>query len=110
MVQTLDFNKVKKNYFTVTLNDENRTRLMLLTPTKRLLTEMLSKFPDNIEGVPSDDDLNTLYDLTARLMNRNKTGIRVTDEQLAELLDIEDLITFFNAYTDFIKQLANAKN
>lgn len=109
MAQTLDFNKVKKNYFTVTLNDENRTRLMLMTPTKGLLEELGTMLPQG-DDVPTEEDLIALYDLTARLMSRNKTGIRVTGEQLAEILDFEDLILFFTTYTDFIKQLANAKN
>lgn len=110
MAQTLDFNKLKKEYFTVTLNDENHTRLMLITPTKGLLTEMMSKLPDDIDGVPGADDLNVLYDLTARLMSRNKTGTIVTGEQLAEILDFEDLIIFFNAYTEFIGSMSNQKN
>lgn len=110
MVQTLDFNKVKKNYLTITLNDEKKTKLLVMTPTKALLTELSTMLPDNADEIPGEDDLNALYELTARLMSRNKAGIRVTGAQLAEILDFEDLVIFFNAYTEFVSALANEKN
>ena len=110
MTQILDFNKVKKNYFTVTLNDEKKTKLLIMTPTKKLLTELSTMLPDNTDEIPSEEDLNALYELTARLMNRNKTGVKVTGDQLAEILDFEDLIIFFNAYSEFIAGAANEKN
>ena len=110
MANTLDFNKAKKNYFTVILNDEKKTKLALMTPTKRLLTELINTLPELNGNTPTDEDVNTLYEFTARLMSRNKTGQQVTAEYLAEILDFEDLVTFFTAFTDFITEAANQKN
>lgn len=110
MAQVLDFNKVKKNYLTITLNDEKQTKLMIMTPTKKLLTDLMEMLPDSNGELPSEEDLSSLYELSARLMSRNKTAKRITAEELEELLDFEDLITFFNAYTDFITATANEKN
>lgn len=110
MAQVLDFNKVKKNYFTIVLNDDKKTRLQVKTPTKGLLMELTTSLPDTSGAMPSEEDLAALYDFAARLMSRNKTDTIVTGEQLAEILDFEDLIVFFTAFTDFITELTNSKN
>lgn len=110
MTNTLDFNKVKKNYFTITLNNEERTKLQVMTPTKRLLSELATILPETSGGMPSDEDLKSLYNFAAQLMSRNKAGREVTAEELEEILDFEDLIIFFTAYTDFIVGVTNEKN
>lgn len=109
MAQILDFNKVKKQYLTIVLPDENQTKLMLMTPTKKLLTALSTMLPDT-EDVPTEEDLAALYELSAQLLSRNKTGRKVTADELAELLDFEDLLAFFTAYTAFIESIANSKN
>ena len=110
MAQVLDFNKVKKNYLTIVLPDEEKTRLQVMTPTKRLLTELSTMLPEMSDGMPTEEDLNVLYEFCAQLMSRNKAGIKVTGEQLAERLDFEDLISFFEVYTDFVNEAASSKN
>ena len=110
MAQVLDFNKIKKQYLTVTLNDADQTKLMIMTPTKQLLTELASMLPDSAGEMPSEEDLASLYALTARLMSRNKAGKKVTAQELADILDFEDLMIFFDAYGDFITGIANQKN
>lgn len=110
MAQTLDFNKFKKNYLTIVLPDEDKTRLQVMTPTKRLLTELATMLPDTTDGLPSEEDLNALYAFCARLMSRNKAAKKITGEQLAECLDFEDLIAFFEIYTDFVNGVASSKN
>lgn len=110
MAQTLDFTKIKKNYLPITLNDEKKTKLLVMTPTKKMLTELSAMMPESAEEVPGEKDLSALYTLSAKLMSRNKTGTHITGEQLEKILDFEDLIIFFNAYTDFIVETANSKN
>ena len=110
MAQTLDFNKFKKNYLTIILPDEDKTKLQVMTPTKRLLTELMTILPDTSGGMPSEEDLNGLYEFCARLMSRNKTGKVITGDQLAECLDFEDLIAFFKIYTDFVTEVSGSKN
>lgn len=110
MAQTLDFNKFKKNYLTIILPDEDKTKLQVMTPTKRLLTELMTILPDKSDGMPSEEDLNGLYNVCAQLMSRNKAGRVITGEQLAECLDFEDLIAFFETYTDFVTEVSGSKN
>lgn len=110
-MQTLDFNKVKKEYFVVTLSDENKTKLQIMTPTKRMLSEVMEEFSTFTGGdTPTAEDLSTMYDLCARLMSRNRMGVQITGDQLAEILDFEDIFTFIEAYTTFITEKATAKN
>lgn len=110
MTKTLDFNKTKKNYLTIILPDEEKTRLQVLTPTKRLLAELTNILPDVTDDMPNEEDLNGLYEFCARLMSRNKAGVKITGEQLAECLDFEDVIAFFETFTDFINEVAGSKN
>lgn len=110
MAKTLDFNKNRKRYLTIILPDEEQTKLLVMTPTKRLLTELMTLLPDVSGGMPSEEDLNGLYDFCAQLMSRNKAGKKITGEQLAECLDFEDVIAFFETFTDFINEVAGSKN
>ena len=43
-------------------------------------------------------------------MSNNRLGKQVSSEGLAELLDIEDLIEFFQAYMEFINDINAVKN
>lgn len=106
----LDFNKNKKKTITIILPDEKKTRLQVLTPTKALLSELSTRLPESKTTIPTDEDLDALYEFCARLMSRNKTATVITGEQLALCLDFEDLIQFLEAYTDFIVELSSSKN
>lgn len=109
-MRTLDFNKTKKQYLTIILPDEDKTRLQLLTPTKGLLTRLALMIPDNSGSLPDDQELGDLFTFCAELMSRNKTGRKVTGEELAECLDLEDLLVFMGEYTDFVNEVAGQKN
>jgi hypothetical protein len=109
MSNVLDFNKVKKNFLRVILPDEQRTEIKVLTPTKSLLTELTTMLPEGGE-TPTEDDINALYAFCARLMSRNREGLAVTGEQLADCLDFEDLMTFLDTYTTFVTGLTDSKN
>lgn len=109
MSNVLDFNKVKKNYLKIILPDDDQTTLRVLTPTKRLLTELTTILPEGGD-MPTDEDVSALYDFCARLMSRNKDGQTVTGEQLADCLDFEDLMTFLEKYTEFVSGLTDSKN
>lgn len=110
MAKTLDFNKFKKNYLTIILPDEEQTKIQVMTPTKQLLTELSTILPEMSGGMPTEEDLNGLYAFCAQLMSRNKAAKVITGEQLAECLDFEDIIAFFETYTDFVNEVASSKN
>lgn len=113
MAKAFNFNTIKKEFFTVTLPDKKKTTLMISTPTKEIMDDLenlkngLKENPD-VEG--NTQVLDDLYDTIARIMSRNKGGITVTKKDLESILDVTDLIYFFNAYVSFIEEVANSKN
>jgi hypothetical protein len=113
MAKPLDFNKLKKRYLNVTLADEKQTTIMIGTPTKSVMDDLLA-MRSALEDVESDDVdadvMNDLYDVCAKVMSRNKGGVTITADHLAECLDFEDIMIFFNAYMEFVGEIADEKN
>ena len=107
-MQELDFNLIKRHYLPITLNDENKTHLDIMTPTKRLYSAILT-LPD-MEGEVKPEDLDQIYYVCAQLMSRNKQSRKVTREDLKECLDYEDLALFMAAYVNFLAEIASEKN
>lgn len=113
MSKTLNFNNVKKHFFTVTLADEKNTVLMIGTPTKAIMDDLtllqksMTTVSDSESNAEATDDL---YNACARVMSRNKAGVKITKEFLAEIFDFEDITIFFNAYMDFIDEVIASKN
>lgn len=109
MSKTLDFNKLKKKFMTVTLADENNTVLMINTPTKAIMDGFLA-MRDSLSEDMENDALDELYDIVARIMSHNRNGKKFTKEEVQELFDYEDIIIFIRAYTEFINEVIDAKN
>lgn len=110
MAKTFDFNKVKPKTMTVTLSDEKKTTLLVMTPDKKLRDQLVALY-ENIEDADEDEVQEALYDLTAKVMSRNKQGIEITAEKLKELYeDVDYLMAFLDAYSEFVGELTNSKN
>ena len=113
MAKAFNFNTIKKEFFTVTLPDEKKTSLMISTPTKEIMDD-LQNLKNSLREDPDVESntqvLDDLYETIARIMSRNKGGITVTKKDLEKILDVTDLIYFFNAYVSFIEEVANSKN
>ena len=112
-MKSLNFNNVKKTYLTVTLADENNTTIMIGTPTKAIMDDLVL-LQSGLETI-SEDDANVdatdeLYSACAKVMSRNKGGIKSSKEFLEEIFDFEDIMIFFNAYMDFITEVTSGKN
>lgn len=107
----LNFNNVKKTYMTITLPDDENTKLMIMTPTKSILDKLIG-MEEFISGVDEVGPgvLGDLYNVCAEIMNRNKAGRKITTEYISEVLDFEDLIIFFNAYMEYVGSASNSKN
>lgn len=107
----MDFTTRKKEYLTVKLNDENKTVLLVGTPTKAILDEFIA-INDKIStgGGADNEAISDLYAVCAKIMSFNKAGVKITGEYLSEFFDIEDITYFLRGYTDFISSLTNAKN
>lgn len=113
MANVLNFNNVKKRYLTVTLPDEQKTTLMIGTPTKAIMDELIL-LKSGIETLEEDETnteaLDDLYSACAKIMSRNKGGVKITTEFLSELFDFEDILLFFNTYMNFLSELTSSKN
>lgn len=113
MANYLNFNKIKKRFLTVELADEKNTKIMIGTPTKAIMDDLLS-LRDSLIGVSGDnisaDATDELYDSCARLMSRNKAGKKISKEYLEKIFDFEDILIFFGAYMEFLDGITNAKN
>ena len=113
MAKMLNFNNVQKQFLTITLADEKNTTLLIGTPTKAIMddltllqTSMVSVNDSESNKEVTDD----LYSACARVMSRNKAGVKITKEFLSEIFDFEDILIFFNAYMDFIHEVTGSKN
>ena len=113
MAKPLNFNTVKKHFWNITLADEKNTTLLIGMPTKAIVDE-LSALQDLIDEY-NEDKTNTqanddMYTACARMMSRNKAGIVITKEHLAEFFDYEDIILFTDGYMNFVNEVVNSKN
>ena len=112
MSNTLDFNKIKKKYLNVTLADEQNTTIMIGTPTKAIMNDLMS-LKSSLETMTDDasvDTIGELYEACAKVMSRNKAGKKIEKEHLEQIFDFEDILIFFNAYMEFVSVLASEKN
>ena len=113
MANVLNFNTTKKQYLTVTLPDEKNTTLMVCMPTKALFEE-LDSIKHSFGSANNNESLNQaledLYDLVARIMSRNKGGVKITKEDLENCLDFEDIVLFFQSYLTFVNGVKTSKN
>lgn len=110
MAKVLDFNEIKKQYFTVKLADDKGTTLLICTPTKGILDEFLTMKDSLSADAMEDEALTELYSIVAKIMSRNKAGIKITKEKVSALFDFEDVLIFIRAYAEFIGEIANSKN
>lgn len=112
MANAVNFNNIKKQYLTVTLADEKSTTILVGTPTKKLLNDLID-LEDSIGKINSDDNIDAmgeLYDVCAKIMSRNKTNYVITKDYLEEIFDIEDIIIFLKEYMAFVSKLSTLKN
>ena len=113
MAKALNFNNVKKHYWSITLADEKNTTLLIGMPTKAIVDDLseLQNLIDEYDNDKSNPEANdNMYFACARMMSRNKAGIEITKEYLAEIFDYEDIIIFTNGYMDFVNEVVNSKN
>ena len=113
MAKTLDFTTRKKTYLTVKLDDKKKTVLLIGTPNKKVLTEFLDiqeRFDD--DNGADREAIDDLYNVCAKVMSFNKGGVDITADYLSEecKFDIEDVMTFFEGYSEFLESITNVKN
>jgi len=112
MSKTLNFNTMKKQYLTITLPDEKKTTIMVSTPTKSTMTELI-ELGDRLSELQDEDNLeviDSLYDFCARLLSANKARVEINKENLEGIFDIKDIIVLFKTYTQFVNEVYKSKN
>ncbi|MDD2954355.1 MAG: hypothetical protein PHC95_14595 [Parabacteroides sp.] len=112
MSKELDFTKAKKKFLTITFIDGNK--ILLRTPTKKIMDRMvnLGKEFEVVEGEDPDnsDAINEIYSACADIMSNNLAQKKIEVDYLSEVIDLEDLTLFFEAYTEFVNELNAVKN
>lgn len=109
-MRSLDLNKIKKNYFVLTLNDENKTVLKIGTPTKEVLEDFVALQADLTDENSVDNAINAMYEIVAKILSNNKEKKEITSAELSEMLDYEDLFAIVREYSEFIVDIQNLKN
>lgn len=94
--------------------DKDETVLHVTLPTVELQEELRANagtFNALLDG-GNEEHRAALFDLAARLMSCNRNWRKITPEELRKVynLDEEDLVVFFEAYTEFVSKIENAKN
>lgn len=104
MANSFDFNKIQRKYFNVTL--KNGKTLMVAMPRKATFEKMS-------EATNIDKDSPNAYDeicgVMVEILNNNKQGYKVNFNEVKKY-DLEEIMAFMNAYSDFVQQLATEKN
>lgn len=118
MAKALNFNTIKKNYFTVTLPDGGNTAdgkptvLQVATPTKRILDEItaMQRLIDRVTDDTEADTVEILYSVCADILSNNRTGRTVDVDYLADIFDLASVVLLYTHYCDFIAEETTAKN
>lgn len=119
MAKTLDFNKLSRPVLPLVMCDEEKTNIRVTTPTEALVEELQATLPElqRIMAGKDQEAVDVCYDLAARLISCNITGLEVTAEELRtkywpreRVLNQLYLVEFYRAYVDYIRDINNEKN
>lgn len=109
-MKSLNFNSIEKKFLTVTLNDEENTTLLIMSPTKKVLDSLMKMQGITDSKGIADEQIDSLYEACATIMSRNKGKVNISKDKLENIFDIEDLVIFFKEYMSFIHQQMARKN
>lgn len=114
MLKKLDFNIITPPTLQLVMRDDQRTEIVVTTPTEMLVEELQALAPELTKLLSADnaDSVKAAYSLVAKLISCNRSGLQVTAEDLRDKykLNLEALIVFYNAYMDFLNEITDAKN
>lgn len=85
----------------------------VFTPTKAV-KELFSSLGEALiklgKHEATEDDIDTIFDVSAKILSRNKQGISFTKNDLLNLLDTDDVAEILIAYADFLNETITSKN
>lgn len=113
-MKALDLNKAKRQSFPVTMMDEKQTVFNLVMPNAETIKRLQAIYKE-LPSIMNGDDpeaLDACYEIAAELFSRNRMQRKVTVDELKidYMMEFEDLLLFFNAYMEFIRELTKSKN
>ena len=91
----------------------NRAVVRVLPPTVDLQEELAENKEQLVQLLSSEEHgVEAMYDLAARLLNRNRNLKKFTAESLKKKYGVDEieLVQFFTAYANFISEIRSAKN
>lgn len=110
-MRELNFRSSKKSYLPVVFEDN--TKILVKTPTKRLV-ERMTTLSESLEAVESSanssEALEAVFAIASEVMSNNVGNKEITSEYLEEMLDLQDIMTFFDEYTKLIDGINEIKN
>lgn len=107
MAKSFNFNNVAKKYLNVTLPGE-KAALLLCTPSIGMVKRFIALNVEDIDE--SSDNFADVIKLFADLLSNNKTGRKITNKEIENNFDLDDLFAFYEAYADFIGEIQKIKN
>lgn len=102
--KTFDFGKLKRSFFYTKLKDGKG--LVVNMPKKSTFEEMQKINELNDSELEDKDVYETLLGLMAEILSNNKTKEKITVSYLEKTdYDVEEIIEFINAYSDFVNSI-----
>lgn len=106
----LNFNSIEKKFLTVILPDEEKTKLLILSPTKKIIDMFISLDDISSKDTHDLDEMDTLYEVIHVILNRNKANKVISKEKIESLFDTEDIQVLMQEYMKFIEMQMQGKN
>lgn len=102
--RTFNFGKMKRSFFYITLKDGKG--LVVNMPKKSTFEEMQKIGELNESELEDKDVYETLLGLMAEILSNNKNKEKVTVSYLEKSdYDVEEIIEFINAYSEFVNSI-----
>lgn len=106
----LNFNEIKRPSLDIVLNDEEKTKLTLITPAKYRVDSFMQTFQSLVRKDNKDITMDDLYEVASVILSSNKENITITKDKVQSIFMIDDIVILMKHYNDFITGLYNIKN
>ena len=106
----LNFNEIKRPSLDIVLNDEDKTKLSLITPAKYKVDEFMLVFQNLVNKENKDITMDDLYEVASTILSSNNENIKVSKEKVQSIFMLDDIIILMKHYNRFIVGLYNTKN
>ena len=92
----------------------SRKQILDVTTSSKSTRELFSFLGESLikvsENKATEDDFERLYDVTARILSRNRQGIEISKSDIEARLDTSDIIRILKLYSEFLTETIKSKN